>query len=82
MGRHRLKLNDLRRILRSFGVSEVPSRGKGSHILFECTFEDGTFSYPVPNQKDVKPCYVKGCRTRFRLLPEDGVSDEDFFGRA
>jgi hypothetical protein len=82
MGKRRLKLNDLRRILASFGVSEDRSAGKGSHTLFLRTFPDGTFTSPVPtHSKEVKPCYVKGCRKKFRLMPEDGISDNDFYAR-
>jgi hypothetical protein len=82
MAKHRLKLRDLKRILRRFGVDWTDGRGKGSHVLFFKDFDDGRYSYPVPNRDDVLPPYVKGCRKKFRLLPEDGVSDEDFFGNA
>ena len=81
MGKQRVKLNDLERILASFGVSVDRSCGKGSHLKFFKQFPEGRFSYPVPNEKDVLPCYVKGCRKRFRLTKADGVTDEDFFAR-
>jgi hypothetical protein len=81
MGKRRLKLTDLRRILTSFGVNETRHRGKGGHTLFWKEFVDGRFSYPIPDRKDVLPCYVKGARKKFRLLPEDGVTDDDFFSR-
>ena len=81
MGKHRLKLNDLRRILASFDVSEDTSGGKGGHTLFWKQFPDGRFTYPVPNKRDVLPCYVKGCRKKFRLLPEDNVTDDEFYSR-
>jgi len=71
----------LLRILRSFGVSADEYAGKGSHIKLTKDFADGHFSYPIPKERDVNPCYVKGCRKRFRLRLEDGISDEDFFGR-
>ncbi|MHB1033496.1 MAG: hypothetical protein ACYC35_01770 [Pirellulales bacterium] len=81
MSKRRLKLNDLRRILRHFGVQEDPSRGKGSHTVFFKRFSDGVFTYPVPTaDNDVKTCYVRGCRKRFRLTEEDGVSDNEFYG--
>jgi hypothetical protein len=67
--------------LRSYGVSEDPSRGKGGHTYFYKKFEDGEYGYPVPNQRDVNQVYVKGARRRFRLTPEHGVTDEEFYGR-
>ena len=82
MARRRIKLKDLRKILRNFGVTEEAGGGKGSHIKFTKEFDDGVYSYPVPDVKDVLSCYVKGCRKKFRLTPEDGVSDDDFFGKA
>ena len=80
MARQRLKLRDLKRILKRYGVDREIGRGKGSHILFFKDFPEGRFTYPMPDRADVLPAYVKGCRKRFRLLPEDGVSDEEFFG--
>jgi predicted RNase H-like HicB family nuclease len=44
-------------------------------------FDGKTSTYPVPDKQDVLPCYVKGARRKFRLIPEDGVSDDEFFGR-
>lgn len=82
MGKRRLKLRDLRRILRSFGVEEDRSRGKGDHIMFYKKFADGIYSYPIPDKPDVLPCYVSGSRRKFRLTRDDGVTDDDFFGRA
>ncbi len=70
-------LKELRRKLRHFGVSEDASRGKGSHTLFYKDFPEGRFSYPVPvHGKDVKACYVRGARKKFRLLPTNGVTDQ------
>lgn len=38
-------------------------------------------SYPIPtNRRPVLKQYVRGIRRRFQLLPEDGVSDDDFYG--
>ncbi len=82
MSRHRLKLRELRRILRSFGVEEDESAGKGSHTLFWKYIDNRKLTYPVPTtSKDVKPCYVIGCRKKFLLTKADGVSDEEFYGR-
>jgi hypothetical protein len=74
-----LKLSNLRKILRRFGVSEDQSMGKGSHTTFLKKFPEGVFSYPVPTHGDVLVCYVKGCRKKFRLRAVDGVTDEEFY---
>jgi hypothetical protein len=77
-----LKLRDLRRILKSFGVDEDPSLGKGSHTTFLLRTTDGVISYPVPTHRsDVLQCYIRGCRKAFGLTVADGVSDQDFYGR-
>lgn len=77
-----MTLKQLRKILRSFGVSEDPARGKGSHTLFSMEIDGRVFSYPVPtSRRDVLPCYIKGCREKFRLDAENGVSDKEFYGR-
>ncbi len=81
MAKMRLKFYDLRRILRSYGVTEAKNRGKGSHTLFEKQLSDGKYSYPIPNDTDVNPAYVKGARKKFRLLPSDGVTDPEFFSK-
>ncbi len=81
MGKHRVTLNELKRILRHYGAVADESAGKGSHIKFWKQFPDGRFSYPIPNERDVLPCYVKGARKKFRLQPEDGVTDDDFFSQ-
>lgn len=82
MGKKKLKRRVLARILSSYGVDEIKKRGKGSHTVFSMKTDDGTFTYPIPKGKDVKDCYVKGARRRFNLTVDDGVTDEDFFGRA
>jgi len=82
MGDRPLKLRDLRSILRRFGVEEDASLGKGSHTTFLKRFPEGVFTFPVPTtRKDVLICYVRACRKKFRLQPEDGVSDKAFYGK-
>jgi hypothetical protein len=52
--------------------------------MFFPRIADSTFSYPVPKEKkkdEVKDCYVKGVRKKFKLTPNDGVSDSEFMGR-
>jgi len=81
MADRKIKLRDLRRILRRYGVGVDSKRGKGSHVYFFRQFPEGTFGYPVPDEPDVKVGYVKGCRRRLRLTADDGVSDEEFYGK-
>jgi len=57
--------------------------GKGSHTTFLKRDDRGRViaTYPVPTtRKDVLICYVQGCRKRFGLRQEDGVTDKDFYG--
>ena len=83
MAKRRVTIHELRRILKRYGVEEDSSRGKGSHTLFYKQFAEGEFTYPIPtHDKDVNPAYVKGARRKFRLTPDDGVSDDEFFGQA
>jgi hypothetical protein len=77
-----LKLRELRAALRRFAVEEDPARGKGSHTTFFKNIDGELVSYPVPtSKKDVRQCYVSGCRRRFKLTPADGISDRDFYGK-
>jgi hypothetical protein len=78
MGRHRITLDRLRRILRTFEVQEDASRGKGSHTFFHRIVDGRRLGYPIPTQRDVNPVYVKGVR---RALQID-ADDDEFFGRA
>ena len=49
------------------------------HAKLEKVIAGKKVMYPVAvNRKKVKYIYVKKARRRFKLLPEDGVSDEDF----
>jgi len=76
-----IKLRRLKQILRSFGVEWDSSKGKGSHGSFEKRMDGGVYTYPVPDQTDVQQCYVRGCRKKFKLTAEDGISDDDFYNK-
>lgn len=82
MGSRRLKRSALVKILRSFDVVEDKKGGKGSHTKFVQTRRDGRFTYPVSKGKDVLSCYVKACRRKVRLTPDDGITDAEFYSRA
>jgi len=60
---------------------EDTKRGKGSHTLFWTKIGEKKFTYPVPGDRVVKACYIRGARKKFRLTSNDGITDEDFFGR-
>jgi hypothetical protein len=76
-------LKKLRRILNSFDAWEDESRGRGSHTMFFRSIDGSTFSYPIPTHKsEINDSYVKGIRKKFKLTAKDGVSDQEFFGRA
>jgi hypothetical protein len=76
-----LKLRELRRILKRYGIFEDSSLGKGSHTTFVQVRPTGTLTYPVPTTRsDILICYVRGCRKRFGLSAEDGVTDKEFYG--
>ena len=56
-----IKFRRLREILGKFGVYWDGGKGKGSHGSFCKQMEGGIFTYPVPDEKDVLICYVRGC---------------------
>ena len=66
MGQKSLTWNEFRKILRSFGVSEGKSRGKGSHTYFYKRFPEGEFGYPVPT-------HGNGCESAVRPLRQKEV---------
>lgn len=76
-----LSLRELESILHSFGVKVDRSRGKGGHVLFRAIVKGQPVSYPVPSDRDVRNCYVNGCRRKFALTAKDGITDDDFYSR-
>ena len=78
---HPLKIRDLRRILRAYGVQESVQRGKGSHSMFWLKVEGGTLRFFVPHHGDaVLLVYVRKLRQKFSLTVAEGISDSDFYG--
>lgn len=79
-----LKYRDLRAILKTFGIEENKRRGKGSERLFVGVVNGVVTSIPTKchSENDEKPVpVIHAIRRRFRLTPEDGISDEEFYGR-
>lgn len=76
-------LKKLRRILKAYDAWEDSTRGKGSHTMFFRRVGGSVFSYPIPTHRpEVNDSYVKGVRKKFKLTLADGVSDQEFFGKA
>lgn len=80
-----LAYRDLRKILRSFGIQENKRRGKGADRMFVGIVEGRPVHYPTKchHEGDEKPVpVINAIRRAFRLTQQDGVTDEDFYGRA
>jgi hypothetical protein len=79
-----LKYRDLLKRLKLFGVDEIKSRGKGSERLFIRVVDGVKLSIPTKchNENDEKPRgVISAIRRRLRLTPNDGVTDEQFYGK-
>ena len=73
-----LKHHELHRILRRYGAWEEQG---ARHTLFKRSISGSIFTYPVPRHgNEVKQCYVRGVRKKFRLTASDGISDDEFYG--
>lgn len=77
-----LKYRKLLQILRRFGIREERARGKGSHRLLIGVVDGAIVKHPIKchNDGEDKPkAVVASVRRAFRLTPEAGVSDKDFY---
>lgn len=77
-----VKYRDLVKILKKFGLYIDTSRGKGSERMI-VKGNPPQLTYPIPfrtENDDVKRCYIRAIRQKFKLTPEDGVSDQEFYG--
>ena len=73
-----VKFRNLKKYLRKFRI-ELKQGSK--HPYFE---DPAGNKYPQPFTKDnadVERVYVDAIRRKFRLTPEDGISDEQFYSR-
>lgn len=77
-----MRFRVLRRRLAKYGIEWDSSVGKGSHGAFVGLSRQTRIRrvYPLPKsqQVDVAKMYLKPLRRIFELLPEHGVSDEEF----
>lgn len=77
-----VKYWDLVKILKKFGLYIDTSRGKGSERMI-VKGNPPQLTYPIPfrtENDDVKRCYIRVIRQKFKLTPEDGVPDQEFYG--
>lgn len=75
-----ISFKKLGKILRAYDAWEDSSRGKGGHTAFLREVEGTIELFPLPKKKEVLDSYVRALRRKFKLTPQDGVSDEEFFG--
>jgi hypothetical protein len=79
-----LKYRDLRRRLKKYGIQESKARGKGSERLFVGYVGGRLVTYPTKchNEGDEKPTpVIEAIRRAFRLTEENGITDDEFYGR-
>lgn len=80
-----LRYRVLRQILATYGIVEDKKRGKGSERMFVGLVEGRVVRYPTKchNENDEKPIpVINAIRRQFKLSEADGVTDEEFYGRA
>lgn len=73
-----IKLRNLKKLLGKYHI--VLKQGT-KHQYFESP--EG-MKYPIPSMTDnddVEKAYVNGARRRFGLTREDGVTDDEFYGK-
>ncbi len=78
-----MNFRKLRKKLAEYGIEWDPSIGKGSHGAFvglsRRTKLREVQVLPKSQQTDVSAKYIRPLRSAFELVPEYGVSDEEFF---
>jgi hypothetical protein len=77
-----LKYRKLRKVLKTFGVTESKKRGKGSERMFVGIVNGRVVTYPTKchGEGDEKPvAVIEAIRRAFRLTGDNGVTDEDFY---
>lgn len=73
----------LLKCLGKFGVREHTRKGTG-HRALRGTVDGKPMSYSLSfhgDNENIDPSIIKSIRRRFRLMPEDGVSDRKFYGK-
>lgn len=79
-----MKFSKLRKKLEEWNIHWDARQGKGSHGGFvgrsHVTSIRRVFILPHKQQTDVSKSYIKPLRRQFELTPDDGISDEEFYG--
>ncbi len=72
-----IRLSDFKRKFETYGVSIVPG---GKHLKMRKVIDGVVYTFPLPtiHGRLVKAVYIEKARARFKLTPDDGVSDEEF----
>ena len=80
---HDVNFRRLKKKLADYGIQWDPSVGRGSHGAFvglsRITKTREVYVLPKKQQRELHSKYLKRLRLAFELLPEHGVSDEEFF---
>lgn len=73
-----IKLSEFKRRFRRYQVS---FHAGGKHTIMKRTIDGVEYSYALPtiSGRRVKDIYEKKARRRFKLMPKDGTTDEDFY---
>lgn len=79
---YRVSSRELLARLKELGCTVLPpKRGKGSHCMVVRTVDGKPCSTSVPmNRECVAPGTVGSIRRAVKLSPEDGVTNQQFFG--
>jgi len=79
------KWRDVKRVFGEYGVTAVEESARGRRRPKHPYLASRSgHKYPIParkNSDDVQREYIEGARRRFGLTPENGVSDEEFYGK-
>lgn len=79
-----LKHRKLLKILRRYEITENKSRGKGGHSLLVGIVDGRTKRYPISAHgrgTEHNRHVVAAVPRAFSLMAEDGVSDDEFYGK-
>ena len=80
MPERRIKKRALDAILLRYGIEWDTRQGKGSHGCYVGVIQGRKQKFPLPRAQEVPIQYMRSLRRKFKLLPEHGIADEEFYG--